>query len=154
MGDSKRLRFEHNGQLIYEWEQNLDEVLIYVRPPPGVTGKMIDCKITKTHLTLGIKGNPPFIDEDLGDSCEAGESMWTIDDGEIEINLKKMRKAATWESALRGHGTLDPLAKAEVQKKMTLERFQEEHPGFDFSGAEFSGSAPDPRTFMDGVKYQ
>lgn len=62
MGDSKRLRFEHNGQLIYEWEQNLDEVLIYVRPPPGVTGKMIDCKITKTHLTLGIKGNPPFID--------------------------------------------------------------------------------------------
>mmetsp|Transcript_1726 Transcript_1726/g.3111 ORF Transcript_1726/g.3111 Transcript_1726/m.3111 type:complete len:81 (-) Transcript_1726:2879-3121(-) len=80
--------------------------------------------------------------------------MWTIDDGEIEINLKKMRKAATWESALRGHGTLDPLAKAEVQKKMTLERFQEEHPGFDFSGAEFSGSAPDPRTFMDGVKYQ
>jgi len=41
-----------------------------------------------------------------------------------------------------------------VQKKMMLERFAEEHPGFDFSGAEFSGSAPDARAFMGGVKYK
>jgi hypothetical protein len=26
-----------------------------------VTAKMIDCKITNTTLTLGIKGNPPYI---------------------------------------------------------------------------------------------
>lgn len=25
------------------------------------------------------------------------------------------------------------------------------NPGFDFSGAEFSGQAPDPRTFMGGI---
>jgi hypothetical protein len=29
-----------------------------------------------------------------------------------------------------------------------LERFQEENPGFDFSQAQFSGNAPDPKTFM------
>ena len=34
-----------------------------------------------------------------------------------------------------------------------LERFQEEHPGFDFSNAEFNGSIPNPRTFMGGVSY-
>ena len=48
---------------------------------------------------------------------------------------------------------LDASTKQEAQKKLMLERFQEEHPGFDFSGAEFSGAAPDPRTFMGGVKY-
>mmetsp|Transcript_6677 Transcript_6677/g.14904 ORF Transcript_6677/g.14904 Transcript_6677/m.14904 type:complete len:96 (-) Transcript_6677:233-520(-) len=92
--------------------------------------------------------------EDFFDTVIADESMWTKDGDEIEINLQKMKKASTWDSALKGHGLLDPLAKTEVQKKMTLERFQEEHPGFDFSGAEFSGEAPDPRTFMGGVPYK
>jgi hypothetical protein len=40
---------------------------------------------------------------------------------------------------------------ADERKALMLERFQAEHPGFDFSGAEFSGSAPDPRTFMGGM---
>jgi len=132
----------------------MNEVLIFVKAPQGVTARMIECKITKDHLTLGIKGNNPFINEDFFDTVIADESMWTKDGDEIEINLQKMKKASTWDSALKGHGLLDPLAKTEVQKKMTLERFQEEHPGFDFSGAEFSGEAPDPRTFMGGVPYK
>jgi hypothetical protein len=66
---------------------------------------------------------------------------------------------------------MDPFTKGEIQKEMMKERFAEEvrylrmlswvyyyfflfqNPGFDFSGAEFSGSAPDPRKFMGGVKY-
>lgn len=48
---------------------------------------------------------------------------------------------------------LDPLAQETTKQQMMLERFQEENPGFDFSGAEFNGAAPDPRTFMGGVKY-
>ena len=35
----------------------------------------------------------------------------------------------------------------------TLERFQEENPGFDFSGASFNGQVPDPKNFMGGVGY-
>ena len=42
----------------------------------------------------------------------------------------------------------------QVQKSIMKERFQEENPGFDFSNAEFSGSCPDPRTFMGGVNYK
>ena len=34
-----------------------------------------------------------------------------------------------------------------------LERFQEENPGFDFSGASFNGQVPDPKNFMGGVGY-
>jgi len=59
---SERKKFEHNGQIVYEWEQNLNEVLIFVSPPAGIKASIIDCKITTTHLSLGIKGNPPFVD--------------------------------------------------------------------------------------------
>ena len=35
-----------------------------------------------------------------------------------------------------------------------LERFQQEHPGFDFSGAQLSGPAPDPRTVVKDLEEQ
>jgi len=55
-----------------------------------------------------------------------------------------------WPSAIAGH-QLDPMAQQQEQQRMMLERFQKEHPGFDFSGATFSGEAPNPRTFMGGM---
>ena len=42
----------------------------------------------------------------------------------------------------KGHESLNPLEEEELKKKMMIERFQEEHPGFDFSGAEFNGQVP------------
>ncbi|GMF09393.1 unnamed protein product [Phytophthora lilii] len=78
---------------------------------------------------------------------------WTADSGEININLQKMKKGFIWASVFVGHGELDPMQQEATKQQMMLERFQEENPGFDFSNAEFNGSAPDPRTFMGGVKY-
>ena len=48
---------------------------------------------------------------------------------------------------------MDQFTRENEKKKMMLERFQEEHPGFDFSGAEFNGNVPDATEFMGGVKY-
>lgn len=50
------------GRTVYEWEQSLEEVNLYIETPPGVTADRLDCKITPKHIRLGIKGNPPFID--------------------------------------------------------------------------------------------
>lgn len=75
------------------------------------------------------------------------------EDGEIHVTLQKMRKAETWSTAFAGHAPLDPLATEEEQRRILLQRFQEEHPGFDFSGAAVNGAVPDPRTFMEGVRY-
>lgn len=68
--------------------------------------------------------------------------------------LAKARKAETWPSVFRRHAPMDALATTEDQKRMLLERFQQENPGFDFSGAEINGNVPDPRTFMGGVSYK
>lgn len=150
-----RQKFEYNGRVVYELDQTLEEIRIYITPPPNMTAKQIQCDITSKHLALGLKGSEkPFIDEDFFSKVKVDESSWMMSDGEIEVNLQKVNKAETWESALKGHGELNPFVKGEVQKQLMLERFGEENPGFDFSGADFSGSVPDPRNFMGGVKYQ
>lgn len=72
---------------------------------------------------MGVKGNPPFLDEEPGGSVKASESYWMIEDGELHIQLQKGLKADTWPMACKGHQALDPLTQSEVQKKLLLERF-------------------------------
>lgn len=153
-GNAERFSFKHEGRTIYEWEQSLEEVNMYIRPPPGVTSSLIDCKIQNKHLSLGLKGSPPFIDEDTHGLVKVAESFWSMEGGELNINLQKVVKGSTWEAPLKGHGGIDAATKDAVQKSIMLERFQEENPGFDFSQADFNGAAPDPTSFMGGVKYR
>eukprot|EP00743_Colponemidia_sp_Colp-15_P003072 GILK01003320.1.p1 GENE.GILK01003320.1~~GILK01003320.1.p1 ORF type:complete len:183 (+),score=22.84 GILK01003320.1:52-549(+) len=149
-----RQQFKHNDRVIYEWDQDLNEVNIYINPPPGVRQKDLDIKIEPRRLSVGLRGNPPFLQEEFQGLVKTSESFWMIEDGELHINLQKSAKGETWLAALKGHQALDSFTQSEVQKKLMLERFQEEHPGFDFSGASFSGQAPDPRSFMGGVSYK
>lgn len=150
-----RYKFEYQGRTIYEWEQSLEEVNIYLEPPPGLPRHMIVIEISHKHLKVGIKGHDQvYLDEDTWGPVKPEESIWTLVDGEININLQKMNKAETWEAALLGRdgASVDASTKEEIRKKMMLDRFQEEHPGFDFSGADFNGMVPEAREFMGGVK--
>ena len=127
-GSEGRYKYEYQGRTIYEWEQTLEEVNIYVNPPPGVPRNMYDIEITHSHLRVGLKGTSPFIDEDTGGPVKVAESMWTLSDGVLNINLQKMIKAEAWDCALRGRGgeALDAFTQEEVKKKLMLERFQAE----------------------------
>ena len=138
------------------------EVNMYIDAPPGInSASTINCNITATHLFLGLKGAPnAYLDEDFGSKVLVNESSWYLDNGVIYIVLVKAHRGETWESCLKGNHqfqgaqtTIDPVTKQQIQKDMLLERFQEEHPGFDFRGAEFNGSAPDPRTFLGGINH-
>jgi hypothetical protein len=156
-GKDNRIKFEHEGRTIYEWDQNLTEVNIYIEPPPGITAKMLDIRIEPTRLVVRLKASPPippFIDEATGGTVIADESLWLLDDKELNINLQKMNKAEAWDRALIGKSgeAIDAFTKEEVRKKLMLERFQEEHPGFDFSNADFNGQVPNAKDFMGGVK--
>lgn len=126
---------------------------MYVEVPPGVRAKHLDVKITSSQLTIGLRGNPPFLSEPFTYVVNASESTWTLDDGILNFSLTKGSKGVTWESLLKGHTSNDPFTQTEVQKSLMLERFQAENPGFDFSGASFNGQVPDPKTFMNGVGY-
>lgn len=198
---SGRYRFEYNGRTVYEFEQSLDDVTIYVLPPPYVTkGHQINCVIAAKHFKLGLvghgEGGQPqwFLNEATYGTVDTDESTWTLedydgDDGDngganrnnnngnrrkiIVVTLIKANRGAVWEAAFRGNPdaagptnntktngtpapstTMDALSKEQVKKDLMLQRFQEENPGFDFTGADFNGSVPDAREFMGGVKYR
>lgn len=172
-----RYIFSFDNQKIYEWEQSLDEVTVYIEAPitqlpKEHTASYISVNIEPAQLQVGLKGaDRYFIDDQTFDKVKVKESSWYLDDGVITIVLTKCFRGQTWEGVLRGHticnnnGTnessarqgiqesIDPVTKQAMQRTLMLERFQEENPGFDFRDATFNGEVPDPRVFMDGVGY-
>lgn len=54
---------------------------------------------------------------------------------QIVIEIQKAQKGVRWGGMFKGHEKVDPIEEEQLKKKLMLERFQEEHPGFDFSDA-------------------
>jgi hypothetical protein len=159
-----RYYFEYNNQRIYDFQQDLDQMTIYVKPPPNISkGSQIKCEITPSHLKLGLVGATQwYLNEDTFGLVDVDESTWSLEDDEsnrdeksICIYLTKANRGKLWDAALKGNSEikLNEFHKEQVKKELMLQRFQEENPGFDFRGAEFNGSVPDAREFMGGVKY-
>ncbi|KAM1148615.1 hypothetical protein ACFX2B_028996 [Malus domestica] len=131
LAPEKRHSFVHNGQKVFEWDQTLEE---------------------SKHVEVGIKGNPPYLNHDLTCPVKTDCSFWTLEDDIMHITLQKRDKGQTWASPIVGEGQLNPYSTDLEQKRLMLQRFQEENPGFDFSQAQFTGGCPDPRTFMGGIR--
>ena len=165
-----RYIFTHSDRKIYEWEQSLDDVTVYIDAPPSLpSASCVIVDLSPNRLKVGLKDHDRyFIDERTYDKVVTRESSWYLDDGVITIVLIKAFRGQTWEGVLRGDNVndsatnnsrrgiteqIDPMVKQEMQRSMMLERFQEENPGFDFRDAEFNGEVPDPRSFMGGVGY-
>lgn len=49
------------GQKVFDWDQTLEEVNMYITLPPNVPKKLFSCKIDSRHVEVGIKGNPPYL---------------------------------------------------------------------------------------------
>ena len=47
--------------MIYDWDQQLDEVNNYIPLPENLPSRLLYCTIKTQHLELGIKGNPPYL---------------------------------------------------------------------------------------------
>ncbi|OAY74685.1 nudC domain-containing protein 2 [Ananas comosus] len=153
LAPDKRHSYVHNGQKVFEWDQTLEEVNVYIDLPPNVSTKLFYCKIQSKHIEVGIRGNPPYLNHELVHPVKTDSSFWTLEDGVMHITLQKRDKGHTWPSPILGQGVLDPYSADLEQKRLMLQRFQEENPGFDFSQAQFSGNCPDPRTFMGGIRF-
>ena len=91
------------GQKIYEWDQGIDEVNIYIQPPPGteiltlsgVRARDLQVVFESHNLLVGIEGNPPFLhvlalslQEPLFSGIVKSESFWTLEDGELHLSMK------------------------------------------------------------------
>ncbi|XP_053574554.1 nudC domain-containing protein 2 [Bombina bombina] len=124
------------------WSQTMEEVFVEVRVTPGTLAKEIQCKLGSRDISLAVRGKD-ILKGRLFDSTISDEGTWTLEDRKlIRIILTKTNRDAgnCWTSLLEGEYFADPLIQDQMQKKLTLERFQRENPGFDFSGAEISGN--------------
>ncbi|KAK9962904.1 hypothetical protein ABG768_006142 [Culter alburnus] len=124
------------------WYQTMEEVFIEVNVPPGTSAKEIKCNIESKHIELRVKDQQIFKGKLFG-STVSDEATWTLEDKKlIQIVLMKTNREAgnCWQSLLEGEYAADLWVQDQMQRKLTLERFQRENPGFDFSGAEISGN--------------
>jgi hypothetical protein len=69
LAPSSQHAFTHQGRTVYEWDQTLTEVNMYIGVPPDLRAKEIFCEITKQHLKFGRKENPPFMDVSMHLTC-------------------------------------------------------------------------------------
>lgn len=121
--------------------------------PDGIQAKDLEVVIEAKKVSLSRKGldhhHAYYLNHELTRTVKTGESLWTFDSEarEVHIQLTKSHSAEVWESVFVGH-ECSGQENEQDRKKLMLERFQAENPGFDFSGAEFTGNIPDPRTFL------
>lgn len=129
------------------------DINLYIQNVPcGITAKELDVVITakKVSVSRTVEGETAYyLNHELTGTVKAGESFWTFDTEarDIHIQLCKSHHAEVWGAVFVGHEA-SGREEEEDRKKLMLERFQAENPGFDFSGAEFTGNVPDPQTFL------
>ncbi|KAJ8266820.1 hypothetical protein GJAV_G00135050 [Gymnothorax javanicus] len=125
-----------------QWYQTMEEIFIEVNVPPGTSAKEIKCVLESKQIQLCVKGCE-ILKGRLFGTTVADEGTWTLEDRKlIRIILTKSNREAgnCWQSLLEGEYCANAWVQDQMQRKLTLERFQRENPGFDFSGAEISGN--------------
>jgi len=127
-------------------------VLVSILCPSGTKGREITCDILNSTIKVHVRGSP-ILEGKLFAKVKADDSVWTLEDDDngksLEIELVKAEEHLLWKSVVEGKDSMNPFVEEQVNKKMMLERFQGEHAGFDFSGAEFTGQTPmDPKNFL------
>eukprot|EP00741_Cyanophora_paradoxa_P009859 tig00001668_g9550.t1 len=92
----------------YEWTQSLQEVWVSFRLPSAVTSKQCDVKISKEHLRVGLKGQPPIVDGPLHKTVKIEESFWQLEEGKIiTVILQKINTMEWWKCVLQGDPEID-----------------------------------------------
>ncbi|XP_059141086.1 nudC domain-containing protein 2-like [Physella acuta] len=127
------------------WWQTIDEVTIEIHSDTELKSKQIECKTKVKHIQVKINGTI-ILEGDLYEAVHADDTVWTLEDKRmIRICLSKSHNTAAhcWPSLLVGKYAADPVIYDQMQRKLTLQRFQYENPGMDFSGASLTGNYHD-----------
>ena len=105
----------------YHWEQTITDVTIHAPVPAGTRARDVVCTISRSHLTLKLKGSSePIVDADypcdarngqeVWERVKAGDSYWNLGEahGEhcVSVYLEKERES-WWKSAVHGHEEID-----------------------------------------------
>ncbi|XP_064950541.1 protein BOBBER 2-like [Musa acuminata AAA Group] len=110
--EKKNLRKPNSGNGLdfdnYSWTQTLQEVTVNIPVPQGTRSRFVTCEIKKTHLKVGLKGQPLIIDGDFYQSVKTEDCFWSIEDGNfISVLLTKQNKTNWWNCMVQGEPEID-----------------------------------------------
>ncbi|XP_077227806.1 HSP20-like chaperones superfamily protein [Tasmannia lanceolata] len=92
----------------YSWIQTLQEVTVNIPIPRGTKSRFINCEIKKSHLKVGLKGQPPIIDGELFQSVKPDDCFWSIEDEKfISVLLTKQNQMEWWKCLVKGDPEID-----------------------------------------------
>ncbi|KAJ1610499.1 hypothetical protein OJ253_1162 [Cryptosporidium canis] len=108
------------GVLRYTWEQNLDEVILYLTAEnvygnagktPRILKEDLSVKMMCNRLTIQNKATgSQILDDLLFDKIDTSESLWYIENDELVLQLSKMRKGLVWSSVTKSNdGSTNPM---------------------------------------------
>jgi len=121
----------------YVWTQTLSALEVLVRVPPGTRARDCAVEIGTKKLKLGLRGQPLIIDGEFHQKIKPDDSMWTIIDSNIQLNLEKFDGMRWWNCVIQGDpeidtkkivpensklGDLDPETRGTVEKMMVDQR--------------------------------
>jgi len=90
-------------RIIYEWTQTPEKITVFTKPPHGISKQLLDVTIRPNFITIGRKGRPPFMKEELFSNINAEASTWDITrEGELAVTLPKKEKAE-WPCVMLAH---------------------------------------------------
>lgn len=83
----------------YKWTQTLEEVELKIplNVKFAVKPRDVVVKIGKKHITAGLKGQDPIVDDELHSDIKLEESVWIIDNKQIVITFEKINKMNWWD---------------------------------------------------------
>ncbi|RWW03653.1 hypothetical protein BHE74_00057807 [Ensete ventricosum] len=93
--EKKNLRKPNSGNGLdfddYSWTQTLQDVTVNIPVPQGTRSKFVTCEIKKTHLKVGLKGQPLIIDVSIQifDQQQKARGLPTSDEIQKQDMLKQ-----------------------------------------------------------------
>ncbi|XP_072383644.1 nuclear migration protein nudC [Diabrotica undecimpunctata] len=88
----------------YKWTQTLGDIELKIPLKVNFRVKQKDLVVnmTKKHLTCGIKGQPPIINDDFPHEIKLEESSWVIEDGkDLLFTFEKVNKMNWWSQIVK-----------------------------------------------------
>lgn len=123
-GPNAMEEMKENGSTdTYSWTQTASHMYLKVPLPESAPSKAIELDLTRTKITVGLKGAPPLVSGYLGGACKTSSSFWVIeedDNGErfMAVDIEKAGKFDRWGVFLTSEG--DP-SFAEVTTSVYLD---------------------------------
>ncbi|KAJ3074076.1 hypothetical protein HDU98_012195 [Podochytrium sp. JEL0797] len=107
--EAKAKEDAEQAALPYKWKQTLQEVEIRITVPKGTKGKDLDIQLKKESIRVAFKADKanPIVEGALCKPIKMDDSTWTLENGELLINLEKVSQMEWWKNVVQHHPAID-----------------------------------------------